>query len=84
MSFKVYDYRCYGCGTVVEDRFVRSSEADDQYCECGAKLTRLLSAPRLDISGMAKAGCPGAVESIDNALEKKHRAVDQMHRKGTG
>lgn len=80
MSFKTYDYRCLGCGTV-EERFVRGSASDDQYCECEGKMQRLLCSPKLDIAGMARAGCPGAVQSTGDAIEKRHRSVDQMHRK---
>lgn len=84
MSFLVFDYRCTWCGEYDTNRFVRSSESDDQMCECGGKLKKLLSAPRLDIAGMAKAGCPGAYETIGNKIEKQHTAVDQHHRRGTG
>lgn len=83
MSFKVYDYRCEACGSFEEDKFVRASEADDQTCLCGAKLTKLVCAPRLDIAGMAAAGCPGAYETVGNQLEKRHRSVDQHHRKAS-
>jgi putative FmdB family regulatory protein len=82
MPYKVYDYRCLACGNIVEDKFVHSDVADDQYCdECEGKMKRLLCAPSLDITGMAAAGCPGAHEKVGNDLEKKHRAVDQHHRK---
>ena len=83
MSFKVYDYRCTACGEVDENRFVLSSEADDQTCEsCSGEAIRLISAPRLDIAGMAKAGCPGAYETVGDRITKSHRSVDQHHRKG--
>lgn len=84
MSFKVYDYLCRGCGTTAMDEWVRAGSEDDQMCECGAKLDRLLCAPRLDIVGMANNGCPGALSNVQDQIEAKHRKVDQSHRKGTG
>lgn len=80
MSFKVFDYRCESCGAV-EEKFVRSSEQDDQMCDCGEPMKRLIAAPKLDIVGMAAAGCPGAYETVGNNLERQHRTVDQHHRK---
>lgn len=83
MSFKVFDYRCPECG-VLEDYFVRSSEADNQICpDCGSSMVRLVAAPKLDIEGMARAGCPGAYETVGDRLTKQHRSVDQAHRKAS-
>lgn len=83
MSYKVYDYRCPKCG-VFEDYFVRSTKVDEQICpDCGEKMTRLVSAPKLDLEGMARAGCPGALKTTGDRIEKRHRSVDQAHRKAT-
>ena len=84
MSFKVYDYQCTVCDAVDEDRWVRGADADEQTCElCGEGAKRLLCAPRLDLEGMARAGCPGALETTGDRIEKKHRSVDQHHRKAS-
>lgn len=45
MSFIVFDYDCKDCG-IVEERCVRRSEMDEQYCDaCGARMKSLPAAP---------------------------------------
>lgn len=81
MSLITFDYQCLACGNI-EERRTKRSETGDQACTvCDGRMKKLISAPRLDITGMANAGCPGALESVQNGIEKKHRAVDQHHRK---
>jgi len=45
MSFIVFDYRCDECGVTERDKFVRSSEKDEQICPCGNKQRRLMPGP---------------------------------------
>ena len=81
MSLITFDFACKACGNV-EERRVKRDSLDDQTCTiCEGKMARRMAAPRLDIAGMARAGCPGAYETIGNDLEKRHRKVDQHHRK---
>ena len=45
MSFIVFDYHCDECGATERDKFVRSSEKDEQICSCGNTQRRMMPAP---------------------------------------
>lgn len=79
MSFKVYDYRCPECN-VVEERFVRASKSDEQFCDCGAEETmiRLIGAPHLDYLGMGNdPDMPSAWEKKGDMITKRHKDAGQ-------
>lgn len=78
MSFRVYDYLCRQCNTV-EERFVRLSEVDEQYCNCEEDcqflMDRLPCAPHLDYDGM------GNDPDMHTAWEKKGDMLTERHKK---
>ena len=45
MSFIVYDYHCDKCDVTERDKFVRSSEKDEQICPCGNPQRRMMPGP---------------------------------------
>jgi hypothetical protein len=47
MSIVVHDYKCPRCG-LVEERWVKRSKMNHQFCEDGERMLRLPSAPHLD------------------------------------
>jgi len=78
MAFKVYDYKCTGCGRIAMDKFVHTNDIDNQPCGyCKSLMKRMVCAPSLDIEGMSKAGCPGAYETHGDRLTKRHKDSGQ-------
>lgn len=82
MSFRVYDYKCCECG-VVEERFVRAAEADNQWClhhKAYIEMKRLPSAPHLDYLGMGNdPDMPSAYEKKGDMITKRHKDAGQAN-----
>lgn len=77
MSLIVFDFQCMACGNLERDKYVKRSEVDDQRCDCTGKMKKLPAAPKLDIAGMARAGCPGAYETVGDQITKRHKDAGQ-------
>jgi len=73
----LYDYRCKEHGDFEE----RQRVADHKWAQCPkcwkpAKQV-LIDPPKLDIEGMADAGCPGAFELSGDRMTKRHLDADR-------
>lgn len=67
-----YDYRCTGCGDFDKmQRMVDHAWADCPTCGSDCKQV-LKSAPGLDLEAMARAGMPGAYETVGDRIHKRH------------
>jgi putative FmdB family regulatory protein len=54
----IYDYECPKCGDRCE-RYVHTfDQADEEYCDCGERLTRLISSSRAVIDVFEKTHIP--------------------------
>lgn len=77
-----YNYRCTEHGVSEQTHSCAARhEATCPECDKPAKLIHL-SAPSLDIEAMARAGMPGAWETVGSRITKRHTSVDQSHRSG--
>lgn len=74
-----YNYRCDDHGVFeLEQRMVNHAEGVCPTCETVCKQV-LVSPPGLDLEAMAKAGMPGAYETVGDRITKRHRDAGQAH-----
>lgn len=72
-----YNYSCSKCG--VFEKFQKIKDHARADCPtCGSESSQVhVSAPTLDIEGMADAGCPGALETSGDRMTKRHMEAGQ-------
>ena len=75
-----YDFKCTEHG-VFEIKQSLSDHTGQYKCPtCGDESKQVvLSAPKLDVEGMADAGCPGAFFTSGDRIEKRHTKAGQDH-----
>jgi putative FmdB family regulatory protein len=74
-----YDYKCqeHGYFERIQPMF-RHARASCPTCMADCKQV-MVKAPVVDVEGLADAGCPGALETSGNRMEKRHKAAGQDH-----
>ena len=77
-SRRLYEHRCENGH--VSTHYVRYEEKEQVCPECETCATRIISAHKVDLYGLSKAGCPGAYERVGNDITRRHKSVDQHHR----
>lgn len=79
-----YNYKCGEHGYFeLEQRMADHAAGDCPTCGETCKQV-MTSAPMLDIESMARAGMPGAWETVGDRIHKRHRSVSQHHRAVVG
>ena len=75
-----YDFRCEE--HCVEEIICGMGQRKEQVCStCGEPVKQVMTkAPSLDVTAMANAGMPGAIESQGNRMTTQHKSVSQAHR----
>ncbi len=75
----LYDYKCTEHGEFeLQQKMVNHAKAKCPHCGSTSKQV-LLSAPTLDIEGMADAGCPGAFITSGDRITKRHTEAGQAN-----
>jgi len=75
-----YDYRCEEHGLFEAKQSLEQHTGIYDCPTCGAECKQvILSAPRVDVEKLADAGCPGAMETSGNRMEKRHKDAGQDH-----
>jgi len=75
----LYDYKCE------KDGYFELTQAMKDHAKgtcptCGSDCKQvMITAPGVGIERMADAGCPGALETSGNRIEKRHKAAGQDH-----
>lgn len=74
-----YDYKCKEHGYF--EKFQRVSDHARAKCPTCGKSSKqvLVRAPVVDVESLADAGCPGALETSGNRMEKRHKEAGQDH-----
>ena len=75
-----YDFRCteHGVFELTQTLSEHTGRGLCPTCESDCKQV-MLNAPRLDIEGMADAGCPGAFMLSGDRMERRHTEAGQDH-----
>lgn len=74
-----YDYKCKVDGYFeLHQRMSDHATGICPTCKTECKQV-LIQAPRVDVEGLADAGCPGALETSGNRMEKRHKEAGQDH-----
>jgi len=75
----LYDYECAEHGYFKQKNSIANYKKGD--CpDCGKRGKKvILSAPGLDIEGMADAGCPSAFETSGDRLTRRHKEAGQYN-----
>ncbi len=72
-----YSYRCVECGTFDKmQRMIDHARAECPTCESECKQV-LTTPPGLDLEAMARAGMPGAWNTVGDRITKRHREAGQ-------
>jgi putative FmdB family regulatory protein len=74
-----YDYKCTEHGYFELKQSMKDhARGECPTCRSDCKQV-LVRAPRVDVEGLADAGCPGALETSGNRMEKRHKKAGQDH-----
>ena len=75
----LYDYKCAEHGVFeLQQKMVSHAKAKCPHCGKTSKQV-FVSAPGLDIEGMADAGCPGAFWTSGDRMTKRHIEAGQAN-----
>ena len=75
-----YDFSCKEHGVFEVKQSLADHTGGYSCPTCGLYSNQvILSAPRVDVEGLADAGCPGALETSGNRMEKRHTDAGQAH-----
>ena len=79
--FIKHDYKCFGCGHIELDVFLRRSEMHEYPCpECGDNMSILPCAPNLDWDALAmgSGASPEAVSHFERKRKQQKREEKQQ------
>lgn len=77
MPRRMFEHRCENGHK--STHWVNWEEKTQTCPECGRAAERVISAPRIDLWGLAEAGCPGAHERTGDLITQRHRDAGQYH-----
>lgn len=75
-----YDFRCAKHGVFEVQQKLADHTGQEKCPTCEKHCKQVISCPpRVDVEKLADAGCPGALETSGNRMEKRHTEAGQDH-----